>query len=317
MLLTQLVIFIFGLVILLVSANLFVSSAVKLAYLLKLSPLIIGVTVMGLGTSLPELAVAIFGSLRKSSGLVAGNIVGSNIANIGMILGVSFILGKIRIGTTKTPVLAVLHLFVTLIFLVLLAYGFLTFSVGLVFLAGMAVVLFWQINAGRKGAKVEDRHLFEKYSKIDMKTGETVQLVILGLVGTFLGGKVLVDSSLNIAKLLGLAPSLIGLTAVAVGTSIPELITNIIGVSKGEEKLVLGNILGTNIINILLIGGVASLFSPLYFVNMVGFLALLGFTFLLSVIVCLYKGRNVGKGWGVVLLLGYVLYLVVLFRTQT
>lgn len=314
MLLTQLILFIFGLVVLLVSAGLFVNFAVKLAYLLKISPLIIGVTIIGFGTSLPELAVAIFGALRKSSGLVAGNIVGSNIANIGLTFGASFLVGRIRIGTTKTPIITVLHLFVTLIFLALLAYGFLTFPIGLVFLIGMIAVLFWQIRAGQRGAKAEDYRLFKNHPKIEIGIERASLLVVLGLVGTFAGGKVLVDSSLNIAKILKVAPSLIGLTAVAVGTSIPELATNIIGVSKGEEKLVLGNILGTNIINILLIGGVASLFSPLYFVNMVGFLALLGFTFLLSVIVCLYKGKYVGKRWGVVLLAGYVLYLWFLLK---
>ena len=314
MLPTQLILFILGLGVLLFSANLFVRSAVKLAYLLKISPLIIGVTVMGFGTSLPELAVSVYGSLRKSSSLVAGNIVGSNIANIGLTLGASFLLGKIRIGTTKTPIIAILHLFITLIFLVLLAYGFMNFSVGLVFLAGMTLVLFWQIKAGQRGAKAEDYLLFKNHPKVEMKVGRALRLVVLGLIGTFAGGKILVDSSLNIAQMLGVSPSLIGLTAVALGTSIPELTTDVIGVLKGEEKLVLGETLGTNIFNMLLIGGVASLFSPLYFMNIVGVLALLGFTFLLSVIVFLYKGKHVWRLWGVILLVGYFVYLWYLFR---
>lgn len=314
MLLPQLVFFIIGLVILLVSANLFVNSAVKLAYLLKISPLIIGATVIGLGTSLPELAVSIFGSLRKSSDLVAGNIIGSNIANIGLILGASFSLGRIRIGTTKTPVLAALHLFITLIFLALLVYGLLILSLGLVFILAMSAVLFWQIRAGQRGAKAEDRRLFKDHNRVEIGVGSALRLVILGLIGTFLGGKVLVDSSLNIAKLLGVAPSIIGLTVVALGTSIPELTTSIIGVLKEEEKLVIGETLGTNIFNILFIAGMASLFAPLYFTNMVGIIALLGGTFLLTFLVYLYKGTVVPRLWGVIFLIGYLVYILGLVR---
>ena len=111
-----------------------------------------------------------------------------------------------------------------------------------------------------------------------------------------------------------MAPSIIGLTAVALGTSLPELTTDVIGVLKGEEKLVLGETLGSNIFNMLLIGGVASLFSPLYFVNMVGIAALLGFTFLLTALIYFHKGKYIRKSWGVVLFLGYAVYLWFLLK---
>ena len=240
MLLAQLILFILSLAVLLVSANLFVGSAAKVAYLIKISPLIIGVTIMGFGTSLPELVVSIYGSLRKSSGLVAGNLVGSNIANIGLILGVSFLLGKIRLGTTKTPKNTILHLFVTLIFLVLLAYGFLNLTLGLIFLVGAGIVLFWEIRAGKKGAEAEDFRLFKTHPQVKMGVERALLLVLLGLAGTSLGGKILVDSSLNIVRFLGISPSIIGLTAVAVGTSLPELTTNIIGFLKVRTNLFWG-----------------------------------------------------------------------------
>lgn len=306
--------FVIGLVILLVFANLFVNAAVKLAYLLKISPLIIGATVMGMGTSLPEIAVSIFGTLRKSSGLVAGNIIGSNITNIGAILGASFFLGKIRIGTTKTPIMAVLHLFIALIFLTLLVYGLLIPSLGSIFILAMILVWVWQLKAGQRGAKAEDRRLFKNHEPVDGGVGAALRLVIFGLVGTFLGGKLLVDSSLNIAKLIGITPAVIGLTAVAFGTSIPELTTSIIGVLKGEEKLVVGGVLGTNIFNMLFVGGLAGLLTPLYFTNMVAIVALLGETFGLSLLVYLYKGKTVPRIWGVVLMISYLVYLFALVR---
>jgi len=314
MLITQLFLFSLGLAFLLFFADLFVKSAVKLAYLLKISPLIIGATIVGLGTSLPELMVSFFAGLERSGGLVAGNVIGSNIANIGLTLGASLLVGRVRIGTTKTPKLTILHFFLSLFFLSLLTYGVLDRRFGLLFILLTGGVLFWEIQAGRRGAKAEDHLMFLNHPKIEMSRKKGFFLLFSGLLGTFLGGKILVESSLNLAKILRISPTIIGLSLVAFGTSLPELVTDGMATLKGKGKLVIGETLGTNIFNILLVGGVGSILSPLYFTNLVGVCFLLLFAFLLTFLVWFYRGRYVGRWWGGVLVGVYLVYLWFLFK---
>jgi cation:H+ antiporter len=314
MLLTQLILFIFGLFILLISANLFVNYAVKLAQTVRISPLIIGVTIVGIGTSLPEIAVSATAAWEKSSGLVAGNLIGSNIANIGLTLGLSFLFGNIRIGSTKTQINGFLLSFITCLFLIILTYGYLMSFWGVAFLFGAAAVVFWEVWAGKKGREREDVLLLDGLPKREAKPYQTTLVLVLGLTGTIFGGRILVYSALSIAEILKVAPSLIGLTMVAVGTSIPELVTDLVAIKKRQGKLILGETLGTNIYNFLLAGGLAALFTPLYFTNVVGIMACLVFTFVLLIIIRLHAGKYVNRQWGVALLLGYFIYLWFLFK---
>jgi cation:H+ antiporter len=314
MLLTQLFFFTLGLFILLLSANLFVNYAVKLAQAVQISPLIIGATIVGIGTSLPEIAVSATAAWKESSGLVAGNLIGSNIANIGLTLGLSFLFGNIRIGSTKTQVNGFLLALITCFFLVILSYGYLMSFWGLVFLLGVVGVIVWEVWAGKRGREREDLPLFDGQVKAEISLFQAMSILALGLTGTVFGGRILVDAALSLAEILQVAPSLIGLTMVAVGTSIPELVTNLVAVKKKQGKLVLGETLGSNIYNFLLAGGLAALFTPLYFTNVVGIIACLVFTFTLLIIVRFHAGKYVNRRWGAVLLLGYFIYLWFLFR---
>lgn len=311
------VIFLLSLMVTLAFANVFVNLATRLTEELRISPLIIGITVAGLGTSLPELAVTLNAVMEREPGLAVGNIVGTNIANIGLALAIPFLMRPVRIGSTKSQKNIIILFLVTLLFLVLVAAGRFDRFWGLVFIEGGIGLLWWQVRAGLRGRMEEDAPLFNHLSSESLK-GKRWRLIgiVLSLIGVFVGGRFLVDSSLGLARLIGVKPSLIGLTVVAIGTSIPELATETIAARRGQVKLLLGQTIGSNLYNILFITGVGALFMPLYFNNLVGIIFLLLMTSLLFWVVRTHPGKYVGKQWGGIFLGIYLAYLVLVFVTK-
>lgn len=271
--LTNALLLLIGLVLLIAGGDLLVRGAVRIAERLNLSPMLIGLTVVGMGTSMPELAASLQASLAGSPGLAIGNIVGSNIANTLLILGVAALIAPIAVESRTlwrdggVGMLAVG---------VLLAAGMtvgLSRGVGLAFLIGIAAYVYHAYRQERLGAAhgaAYDRAI--AMAEVDPElvpqfdsTGRLSVAVLLFAVGLALivgGGIVLVNAAITIAEQLGVSDTVIGLTIVAVGTSFPELVTSAVAAYRRQGDIALGNVLGSNIYNILFIGGITGAVSP-------------------------------------------------------
>jgi len=298
-----------GLVILLFSTQKLVRLAEKVSRIFRISPLIVGITVVAIGTSLPELAVSLISIARHDVGLAMGNIIGSNIVNVLMVLPVGLFIGKLRIGTTKTQRNALILLGVTLIF-------FLTQFTGTgkaisgVFLIGLAVVIsVIEYRLAVFGRTHEDLKRFKglRNGKLGWSAILFGLLFVLGIIG---GGILIVDSVEKISLLTGISTTVLGLTLTAVATSLPELLTTIFSQEDHEEKITVGNILGSNIYNLLLVGGIISLFPLTAVIQTKEWIWLaittIGFVYVLKH----YKGQKPPRKIGAVLLLLFVIYLL-------
>jgi cation:H+ antiporter len=245
-----------------------VEGASSLAKRLGVSDLAVGLTVVAFGTSMPELVVNIMSSVSGASDIAIGNVVGSNIANILLILGISSVLAKITIKTSTVWTEIPLALLASVVLLVMAndhiidgyAVSELGRSDGMLFLS-FFIIFLWYIA---KMAKRDDAgdvadHIVPK--TVIVSAG----LVLLGLALLVLGGKIVVDSAVSIALALGVSEALIGFTIVAVGTSLPELATSVVAARRGKADIAVGNIVGSNIFNIFWILGVSALIRPLPF----------------------------------------------------
>lgn len=309
-----------GLVLLVAGGEFLVRGAVRIAEHFGLSPMIIGLTIVGMGTSMPELAASVQAALAESPGIALGNIVGSNIANLLLILGLAVALSPFGVprgalwrdgGVGVACVLALLIAGHT----VGLSRG-----VGVVFVIGMVgyvYLAFRQEKAGASHSAAYDKALaLEAVDPALVPTAKPRRPVVLGglffLLGMALivtGGSILVDAAIAIASNLGVSDEVIGLTVVAVGTSLPELVTSAIAAIKRQGEIALGNVLGSNIYNILFIGGVTGIVSPSRIPA-----AILQFDLLVLVAVSLVvmgfalSGRRLSRAEGLLLVVGYAGY---------
>ena len=304
-------IFVLSLLGLVFSANFLVSSAKKLSALFKLSPLIIGATVVALGTSMPEFSVAVSSIIQKVPSLSMGDIIGSSIVNVCIILGISILFFPIRVGTEKTQrnnliTLLLTASFIGIFFIPLdvrkfLALGLLSFYV---------VFLIMEFVWGKEGRKHEDKKAIEKMEKIKGSPIQYVIKIFLSLLGLILSGKFLVSSAVGISTLLGLESEIIGLTIIAIGTSLPELSTSIISGVNDEDKLLVGDIQGSNIFNLSVLGTLILIFANTkgesHDISLI-FLAVS--TLSTALITHTYSGKNIPRVFGGILIMIYILYL--------
>lgn len=256
--------FIIGFILLILGGNVLVSNAVLVAKRFRVSPLLIGLLLIGFGTSLPELTTSLLSVMRKAEGLAVGNVVGSNIANILLVLGASALINPIVIHEKAFSRDALFLGLSTIVLLIALLQG----SIG----AGMgalmcAVLIFYVVYAYRTDKKhmrtqKEEIRPVKLSRRFHIPTPLAVVLTFCGLILTLLGADFLVKSVVVIAGHWGVSETIIGLTIVAFGTSLPELVTGIIASYKKEGGVVLGNVLGSNIYNALFILGVTALFLP-------------------------------------------------------
>ena len=320
--LTQFILLSISFAILVLGADILVRGAVGLARLLGLSPFFIGLTIVGFGTSSPELATGIMAALRGNVDINVGNVVGSNIQNIALILGVTALVSPIpiRLAMVRREALA----FVGVAFVPLLTIplgGVLPRWLGFALLAILALYLHRSYRFGRAGAEDLgapperiDEALHQPTNRQHRHIGLHALLVAAGLVMLVLGSRVLVDSATTIAQALGVSELVIGLTVVAFGTSAPELVTSIVAAVRKQADIGMGNILGSNILNVLFVLGCTSMIRPLPISRQVLMLdapVMIGFS-----LVCLpmmVTDQRIDRKEGALLLLGLVLYVVVLF----
>lgn len=316
--------FAIGLGVLVKGADFLVSGASSMAQKFKISPIVIGLTIVAFGTSAPELVVSLTSAISGSTTLALGNVVGSNIANILLILGASAIVHPLSVH--KNTVWKEIPMsFLAAIVLTVLALqdlidlksiaplftglegfaGSITRSNGLVLLSFFIIFIYYTFGIAKVTGNVEP-DITQRNIKI------SALLVIFGLVGLMVGSKFFVDSSIAIAKFFGVSETMIGLTIVAVGTSLPELVTSVVATFKKKVDIAVGNVVGSNIFNIFLILGTTSLVKEIPLPNMVvtDILVLFGATILLFILLFVRTRHTISKFEGSLMLTTYFCYIV-------
>ena len=237
-----------------------VTGSLRLAQVLRVSPFIIGATVMGFGTSTPELAISVIASLQGSEDLALGNIIGSNIANIGLVLGLTALIIPLTIDKQRFLDESPSLLIASLIIVTFSWNNYLSRTEGFI-MVSLLIVYLWRALRSKEitGASLEDINLFSKYKRTSFQIG----LVIMGIAMLVIGANCMVEGATNIARNLGVSEWLIGISIVALGTSLPELTSSIIAAKKGHGEMAIGNVFGSNIFNILMVIGTVSLIKPL------------------------------------------------------
>ena len=296
----NLLLLLIGFILLIKGADIFVDSSSSIAKRFGIPSIIIGMTIVAMGTSAPELSVSINSSLAGLNDMSIANVVGSNIFNLLIALGVSAFFNKLKITNYK-------DIFIMLIVSVLLALcamnGSLSMINGLILLAVFTIYIISMI----KQAKDNNEEVENEKQKPLLRT---IVFGILGLIAIVYGGDLVVDSASAIAMQLGMSENLVGLTIVAVGTSLPEFVTSVMATRKGELDIAIGNVIGSNIFNILLILGAASVLSPMVVTS----LALIDILIMILVsiifIVMTYKKKTLGRTQGLFLIAIYIIYIV-------
>ncbi len=304
---------ILGFTVLLISGDLLVKSGVALSSHFRISTLVIGVTVVSLGTSAPELVVSIGAALKNHPDIAIGNVIGSNISNIALVLGLTAIIIKIPVSKTTVRFDWPYMMFASILFYLFVINGRLSFPEGLIFIILLLVFIFWSIRQSRlEMSRIE--HVFEKarYS-----LALSVILLVLSSAGLFIGASWLVDGAESIALRFGVSERVISVTIIAFGTSVPELATSFIAALKKQLDVSIGNIIGSNIFNILGILGATSMIKTLT-VNIemkfdVLWMLALSILLLLFMLPC---GKAFINRWkGIALLVTYIFYIFIVFRT--
>ena len=255
-----------GLILLCIGGYAIVSGGVSLAKKLRISSMIIGLTVVAYGTSTPELAAAVLAAFNSHTELILGNVIGSNISNVGMVIGISAIFAPLLISKITVSRWIPIMIGVSLLVIGLSYDGELSQIDGIILIVSLIGFTLYTIKTVKKqklqstevieNETIEGEYFLSKY-KIDTYP-QSFGLIAVGIVLLFLGGHLTVDGAVNIAESLGLSQLIIGVVIVAIGTSLPELITSIIAIAKKQTDIGVGNIVGSNIYNILLILGVSS-----------------------------------------------------------
>lgn len=303
-----------GLVILLLAGDALVKGAVNLSLRMGIPALIVSLTVVAFGTSAPELLVSVNAVLLNKPGLALGNIVGSNTANALLVLGIPAILSVIHTSGCDTRRTYVFMLIASVLFIALAFLGTFTAWSGLVLLAGLVVVIGFLAREATNHRRAERANPTEEIEGADpdMPWWRVVLYLVLGLVGLPLGADLLIDNASIIALRFGVSDSVIGLTLVALGTSLPELATTVMAALRKQADVALGNVIGSNLFNLLGIIGVAALVGPIpvdrvfltfdLWVMLAASLALVPFVF--------FK-VDIGRVWGVVLSAAYLVYVTI------
>jgi len=254
-----------GLAILIFSGDRLIQGAVEVAMRFKVSPLFIGITVVAAGTSLPELLVSLIAQYEDKSGLSIGNVIGSNIFNIGLVLG-SVLIWTRKITTTPgaTEIFGLLLGTIALtMYLIFNADAdgvtVLNASAGILLVLSFLILLVMMLKSGKKNPATEE---VEQLAKGSGSLSIAISLLV-GIVGLWLGAKLLVTGAISLAELLGISDTIIGLTLVAAGTGAPELFASIAAIRKGSSAMAIGNVVGSNLFNTVAIVGVAALVRPL------------------------------------------------------
>lgn len=316
MIILSLVKLVFGFLLLVKGADYFVEGASSVAKKLRIPAFVIGLTIVAFGTSAPELAVSLTAALKGSNDIAIGNVVGSNIFNTLVVLGASAAITPIAVekGMIKKDyplsIIAAGLLGILSMDTILFKASNMTVSRvdGIILLIAFAFFMYTTVQEGlKKRAEAFDGHE-EEIDNISMPIGKAIIIMVLGLVGIIIGGDLSVEGAKEIARAFGLSEALIGLTIVAFGTSLPELVTSIIAAKKGESDIAVGNVIGSNIFNIFLILGLSATILPMtvsstYLYDMIMLIAVMLLTY-----IPIAKTKKVSRGMGITMVVVYLAY---------
>jgi len=299
-------------------AERFVHGAAAIANNLGVSPLIIGLTVVGIGTSAPEILISIVAAAQGNPSLAVGNALGSNIANIALVLGITAIVMPLTVKSETLRREYPIMFIVMLVALMLVIDNHLGRMDGLILILGLFAMLYWMIQQGKKHKRDPLEKEFEQEIP-EISTQKALIWFAIGLVLLIISSRGLVWGSVNIAKEAGISDLVIGLTIVAIGTSLPELAASIVSALKKEPDIAIGNIIGSNMFNMLVVFGIPGLMSPHTLDTSVlerDFPFMIGLSIALFVMAYGFKGEGrINRYEGSLLLGGYVTYMIVLYYT--
>ena len=305
-----------GFVALILGANWLVNGATSIGVKAKLSPLIIGLTIVAFGTSLPEMIVNVFSCIKGSPGLAIGNIIGSNTMNILLILGVSSMIYPIDVSRISIrrdiPVGFIATLAITL-----MANDFFRGTSGTInwvegfVLLGMGAGYLY-LTFKKNSENLDNLENSENSEQQELPWGKTILELVIGIIGLYIGGELVSNNAQKLALSWGMSESTVGLTVVATATSLPELITSIVAALKKNSAIAIGNVLGSNILNIFMVLGVSSLIIPLPFDAKMNqqLLILFAANAIMLTTVFTGKGRKISHFEGAILTLGYVAFML-------
>lgn len=303
-----------GILLLVWGADRFIDGAASVARNLRVPPMLIGLTIVSIGTSLPEMVVAAMAALDANRDLGIGNALGSNIANIGLVVGVTALIMPLAVKSItlrrEMPVLFLVTAFA------LMADGKLDLLDGVMLVAGLTLVLIWLARIGLKDRRDPLVREFTDSIPDQMGMRQSVFRFVAGLLVLLVSSRMVVWGAIEVAHTLGISDLVIGLTIVAVGTSLPELVASIAGALKGEADLVIGNVIGSNMFNLLAVLAMPAIIHPGTFdprALLRDFPIMLGFTVALFVVSFGLKLGKISRFDGVLLVGGFVGYLYFLF----
>ncbi len=308
-----------GLALLIWSADRFVTGSVGLALNLGMTPMMVGLTVVAFGTSAPELIVSGTAAWEGAGNLAVGNALGSNIANIGLVLGITALISPIPVRTAVLRVEFPVLLIVSMLAATLFVDGRLNMTDGVILLSFLAIAM--TVIARMQPEAVAD--IDEISHGEHPSTAKALLWVILGLTLLLVSSKILVWGAIDVARSLGVSELVIGLTVIAIGTSLPELAASIASALKGHHDLALGNVIGSNLFNLLAVLAIPALIDPPEFEDSVfyrDYSTMLAFTFGLAIIAYITLARSkpaLGRLTGTILVLGYAAYLSILYVQST
>ena len=291
-----------GLIFLIVGGDLLVRSAVSFADKFGVSSFLIGVTVVSFGTSAPELMVSIQAAMDQAADIAIGNVLGSNIANIALVLGISVVIRPLKIDTNTYKLSWWVMLVSSLLFILFLIDNVITKMEGLMLIVGLFCFIILSI---KRNISNEESII----SKINIQTG--ILFFVLGSIGLYSGSELFVESAISIASFFDVPKFVIGITVVALGTSLPELVTSIVALAKSQNNISLGNLIGSNVFNVFAVLGITSLIQEL---GTRSILLFLDFGVMLAVMLVfgyyLFIRKKISRTAGFVLLFGYISYIL-------
>lgn len=297
-----------GFFLLVKGADWFVDGAAGVAEKFGIPHLVVGLTIVAMGTSAPEAAVSITAALKGNAGITIGNIVGSNILNVLIILGIASVITPIAVA--ESTVKAELPYMLLITFL-LLALGYTGNEIvlweGIVLWIAFILYLLYLFHMAKKNKELQEEVEDQPLWKLCL-------FILAGIGLIMLGSDVAVDAATSIAKTLGLSERFIGLTIVALGTSLPELVTSVSAARKGEADIAIGNIVGSNIFNILFVVGTTALITPVIFESKFIADTLISAAAGVLLWLCVFKDRKLSRTGGILMLAGYAVYFIYLIN---
>jgi len=301
-----------GLILLLVSGDLLVRAGVSLARHFMVSTLVVGVTIVSSGTSMPELIVSVGAALKNHPDISIGNVVGSNITNIALILGLTAFILPIPVNRNSITIDWPVMMLVSILFYLVILNGILSFLEGLLFVGGLTIYIVWLIRRSRKNIiELGDVVLKPGFSILN-----SVLLFAVSVIGLYFGADFLVDGASKLALSWGVSERVISVSVIALGTSVPELATSVIAAVKKEMDISVGNIIGSNIFNILAILGISGIITDISINPAILFDVywMLAVSFLLLLFMLPASGGIIRRWEGLVLILVYISYIMLVFK---